>query len=267
MTHDMPDPDSGPSDTLLALHRAHQLWPNPADLRSLAEQDGLGIFPYETLDQALKEVTEFHHADQVRTRLSLLSDRVRIQALNDFCSHHMGESTASERKSVTHEASVLFREENLQRLEEFLQDVITVGHVKALENLRKRDSGSKAGHILSVFWASLEVVFLLLILRACAHGFQAIVVAAIGFSYCSLMLAVDSVRLFQFELLFISVLDTKIIRRLLNDSVITTANLEADRYRHGKQAAVGNIRFYILAIKLGAISLICSLALIWNALF
>ena len=131
---------------------------------------------------------------------------------------------------------------------------------------RTVDRGSRYGHIFAGFLALVEIAVLLLVLNACQHGFQTMVICALGFIYSVIAFQGLTSNDFNVRRFATVVWETSRIRYLLNDRGFKLDEVEEDFLQLNKILAKNQVRTWIAGVKFCTIDLICLVGVVMGAL-
>jgi hypothetical protein len=137
-----------------------------------------------------------------------------------------------------------------------------VGYVTDFANGR----GSKYGHIFAGLLALVEIAILLLVLNACQHGFQTMVICALGFIHSVIAFQGLASNDFNVRRFTTVVSETSRIRYLLKDKGLKRDEAEEDFLQLDKILAKSQVRYWIACVKFCIIDLICLVGLVMSAL-
>lgn len=259
-----PKPDTDVDILLRALHRADQNWPNRWDLECYWEKHQY-FRPFESIEEAEMAVQKFHERESVENGIWQISWDLREKAIEAFLDAHASTTDSFSRSSAQHIINQLLSTSSFNRLEFFLRDIFSNGIEKALKKYRAVDRGSKYGHIFAGLFALVEIAVLLLVLNACQHGFQTMVICALGFIYSALVFQGLTSNDFNVRRFATVVWQTSRIRHLLKDRGFKRDEVEEDFIQLDKILAKSRVRYWIAGVKFCIIDLICLVGLVMSA--
>ncbi len=249
---------------LRALHRADQNWPNRGDLERYWE--GHRYFrSFGSIEEAETAISNFHERESTESRIWDIGWHLREKALEAFLDAHVSKTDSFERGTAQRIIDQLMSTSSFNGLEMFLRDVVENGAEKAIKKYRTVDRGANYGHIFAGFLALVEVAVLLLVLSACQHGFQTIVICALGFIYSVIAFQGLSSNDFNVRRFATVVGETSRVRYLLKDKGFKRNEAEEDFVQLNKSLAKSHVRFWIACVKFCIIDLICLVCMVMSA--
>ena len=265
MIYPDPEPTTDVDSLLGALHRADQNWPNRGDLERYWEEHAYSR-PFQSVEEAELAVQKLHERDSAESRISQIGWHVREKAVEEFLKAHAKTTDSTEINSTQRAIKQLMLTSSFNKLEGLLRDIQENGVAQALKRYRSVDRGNKYGHIFAGFLALLEIVVFLLVLSACEHGFQTIVVCALGFIYTAV--SYQGYVLADLNLKHFAALleETSRLKYLLKDRGFQRSEAEDSFETLNSTFAKNQVRFWITVAKTSIISLICLAGLVTSLL-
>lgn len=259
-----PKPDADVEILLRALHRADQNWPDRQDIERYWEEQQ-SFRPFASVEEAEIAIEKFHDHESVEARISQIGWRLRERAIDVFLDAHAPTSDSHQRSSARY-INQMMSTSGYNRLELFLTDISEHGVEEAVKRFRTVDRGSKYGHIFCGLLALIEIGLLLLILNACQHGFQTMVICALGFIYSAIAFQGLSSNDFNVRRFATVIGEIYRIRYLLKDRAFKRDEAEQEFLELDKILAKSQVRYWIATAKFCIIDLICLVGLAMNAL-
>ena len=260
-----PKPYTDVDILLHALHRADQNWPNRGDLERYWEEHQ-SFRPFESMEEAEIAVQKLHERESAESAIWQIGWNLREKAIGAFLDAYANTTNSFERGSAEYIINHLMATSSFNRLELFLRDILQNGAEKAIKKYRTVDRGSRYGHIFAGFLALVEIAVLLLVLNACQHGFQTMVICALGFIYSVIAFQGLTSNDFNVRRFATVVWETSRIRYLLNDRGFKLDEVEEDFLQLNKILAKNQVRTWIAGVKFCTIDLICLVGVVMGAL-
>lgn len=265
MDYPDPKPDTDVDTLLRALHRADQNWPNRSDLEQFWEEHR-HFRPFESIEEAEIAVQKLHERESAESGIGQVSWSLRERTIGAFLDAHAITTNKSERGSAQHIINQLLSTSSFNRLELFLRDILENGVEKAVKTYRTIDRGSKYGHIFAGARAVVEIAVLLFVLNACQHGFQTMVICALGFIYSAIAFQGLTSNDFNVRRFATVVGEISRVRYLLKDRGFKRGDTEEEFLQLDRILAKSRVRYWIAAVKFWVIDLICLVGLVMSAL-
>ena len=265
MDYPDPRPNTDVDILMLALHRADQNWPNRADLEQYWEEHEY-LRPFGSIEQAEAAIQKFHERDSAELSIRQIGWNLREKAIESFLRAHASSTESFEQGRAKHIINLLISTSSFTGLELFLGDILQNGVEKAVKQYQTVDRGNKYGHIFVGLLALLEISVLLIVLNACQHGFQTMVLCGIGLIYSVIAFQGLASNDFDVRRFATVVRETSRIRYLLKDRGFRREEAEEDFIQLDRILAKSQVRYWVAGVKFLIIDLICLIGLVWSAL-
>lgn len=247
----------------LGIRRAHLKRPLDTDFIELSDAPFPSI-ARDDIETAKSDFELFQQENALHERVDSLSDRLHAFHLNNFCKKYL--TSGYSQLLMNQAVQVCLHEERFEELEEFLRDIARGGFDSAWKKFNKSRSGTLLGHVWVGLLAAFEIAIFLLALNACEHGFQVLVISALGFIYATVLFAVESAGRYQVSQFFSINYGATRMRFLLKDKILNRnmVNEAQDDFIKANQKA--SVRHYISTTKTIIIELIAVLAVLATVL-
>lgn len=248
------------------LRRAKDCRPNLEELNAIKSADGLGIFPYETVEAAESSARDFHRFEEESKRIRMLSDQLIALAVERFHNRYTPDSQTIPLGVVRHEIVRLLEEEKIDELQTFLTDSVHHGYFVALRNLRKIDTGGWRTWIFHALLGILEIAVFALMLAACRFRFETMAIGGLAFVYSNVMFVLRGHHRTQAANYGLLSSDLNRIRRLLKDPLFDVADANATWDSRILELKKDEIPFYIQTAKFTLIEIMAVGAILYSLL-